>query len=94
MHGTVLESVERQQVKLRRRFMSVANCGIRISDIGGITAAKIYKNVVMPRCMYGAGLWCNRSEQKQSIIDNACEPSVERIVVYRGFLVVDYRTRG
>ncbi len=43
--------VEQAANKLRRCFMSVANCGIRISDIGSITAAKIYKNVVMPRCM-------------------------------------------
>ncbi len=45
---------------LRGIFMSVANRGIGISDIESIiTAAKTFvnRNVVMPKCMYGAELW-------------------------------------
>ncbi len=53
--------VEQAANRLRRTctcsFLSMANCGIRISDIESIAAAKICKNVLMPRCMYGAELW-------------------------------------
>ena len=43
--------------KMRGCLMSIMGSGISIRDIGCMTSTKLYKAVVLPRCLYGTELW-------------------------------------
>ena len=45
--------------KMRGCLMSIVGGGLNISEIGCITVIKLYKTIVLPRCLYGTELWHN-----------------------------------
>jgi hypothetical protein len=42
--------------------MEIIGSGIRVSEVGCITAIKLYKSIVLPRCLYGTELLYNISK--------------------------------
>ena len=44
--------------KMRGCLMGIIGSGINVSQIGCTTATKLYKYIVLPRCLYGTELWC------------------------------------
>ena len=51
--------VENACQKGRGSFMAVVGFGAREDALNPLTAAKVYKQVVLPSTLYGAELWCN-----------------------------------
>ena len=51
--------------------MSVLGCRLNLTELSCITAIKLYKSIVLPRCLYGSELWHKLSKQDLTKLEEA-----------------------
>jgi hypothetical protein len=70
-HGNNTTRTANAVSKMRRSFMSIKCSGTNSTGMSCLTAIKLYRTVVLPRCLYGAELWLNLTDDHLKQIEIA-----------------------
>ena len=55
--GSLKDCVDNACSKGRGAYMSLCGAGVRPNGLNPLTSTKLYKTIVLPRCLYGCELW-------------------------------------
>jgi hypothetical protein len=66
-----IDRIKESCQKLRGTFAVTIGIGAHPKGLSPLTAAKLYKNIVLPRALYGCELWCNISKPEMNLIERS-----------------------